>query len=144
MANTLELTISLETETVVAVYATAKTETNYTFPIDVQPSDVAGLPSPFNRVKAIKQLLTEANPDITKDEIETFLDDKFAIERAKASLAIKDETLDVSYMERARKDGSIVRTIKANDKVLSKADLVRMNEAQAKLIAELQTKIETK
>ena len=119
---------------VLATYATTKMETDFYFPVDVQPEDVAGMATPFNRVKAIKELLTECNPDISKKDVETFLDSKFAIERAKAALAVSDDTLDVSYIERTRKDGSVTRTIKANDKVLTKADMKRMLDEQANLL----------
>jgi len=135
MTPTLEMTISLETETVIAVYTTAKTETTYTFPIDLEAKHVAGMPSPFNRVKSLKQLLETVNPDISKADVETFLDSKFAIERAKAQLAIADENLIFNYQEKARKDGTLARTIKANDKQLKKEDLLRMNKEKDILLA---------
>jgi len=137
MTPTLEMTICLETETAIAVYTTEKTETEYTFPLDLEAKHVAGMPSPFNRVKSIKQLLETVNPDISKADVEDFLDSKFAIERAKAALAVADENLVLSYTERPRKDGSMTRRITANDKVLTKADMKRMLDEQAKIIAEL-------
>ena len=137
---TLEITTDTDTATIKAVYATAKTETTFKFSINVQPEDVAGLSGPFSRVKNIKALLSVSNAEISKEEIESFLDKKFAIERAKAALAVADDSLVLSYQEHVRKDGSKARVIRANDRVLSKADMVLMLAEQAKLIAELQSK----